>query len=36
MAIKDLDLEPRLGRKEKLFKRGASALLEPAPLIDRH
>src|SRR6266446_5425094 len=36
MAIRDLHLKPRLGCKEKLFKRRPSSLLQPAPLIDRH
>jgi hypothetical protein len=36
MAIGDLHLEPRLGRKEKLFERRPGSLLQSAPLIDRH
>src|SRR5262249_7243880 len=36
MAIGNLHLKPRLGCKEKLFKRRPSSLLQTAPLIDRH
>ena len=36
MAIKDLHLEARLGRKKKLLKRRPIPLLQPAPLVNRY